>query len=39
MAGSGWKLPELQARYRGYFTAHIERLIFASKEKNNSTTK
>lgn len=27
ITGSDWKLPELQRRYRGYFTPYIERLI------------
>jgi SET domain-containing protein len=27
MTGNDWKLPELQQRYRGYFTLYIERLI------------
>jgi len=27
MTGNDWKLPELQQRYRGYFTPYIERLI------------
>jgi SET domain-containing protein len=29
VTGDDWKLPELQRRYRGYFTPHIERLIQA----------
>jgi SET domain-containing protein len=29
VTGDDWKLPELQQRYRGYFTPHIERLIQA----------
>ncbi len=29
VTGSDWKLPELQQRYRGFFTPHIERLIRA----------
>ncbi len=27
MTGDDWKLPELQERYKGYFTPYIERLI------------
>ena len=27
MTGNDWRIPELQQRYRGYFTPHIERLI------------
>jgi len=27
VTGDDWKLPELQERYRGHFTPHIERLI------------
>lgn len=27
VTGYDWQLPELQQRYRGYFTPHIERLI------------
>jgi SET domain-containing protein len=27
VTGNDWQLPELQQRYRGYFTPHIERLI------------
>jgi len=27
LTGNDWKLPELQERYRGYFTPHLERLI------------
>jgi SET domain-containing protein len=29
VTGDDWKLPELQRRYRGYFTPHIERMIQA----------
>ena len=29
VTGDDWRLPELQQRYRGHFTAHIERLIQA----------
>jgi SET domain-containing protein len=27
LTGNDWRLPELQERYRGYFTPHVERLI------------
>jgi hypothetical protein len=27
VTGDDWRLPELQQRYRGHFTPHIERLI------------
>jgi SET domain-containing protein len=27
VTGNDWQLPDLQARYRGYFSPHIERLI------------
>jgi uncharacterized protein len=27
VTGNDWRLPELQQRYRGYFTPHIDRLI------------
>jgi hypothetical protein len=37
MTGNDWKLPELQERYRGYFTAYIERLIGDSDAENSST--
>ena len=37
MTGNDWKLPELQERYRGYFSAHIERLIYDSQSSKNST--
>jgi uncharacterized protein len=30
VTGNDWQLPELQQRYRGYFSPHIERLIRAS---------
>jgi hypothetical protein len=30
LTGNDWKLPELQQRYRGYFTPYIENLIRAS---------
>jgi len=30
MTGNDWQLPELQKRYRGHFTPHIERLIHGS---------
>ena len=33
MTGNDWKLPELQERYRGYFTPYIERLIRESKSE------
>ena len=36
MTGNDWKLHELQQRYRGYFTPHIERLIRASDSKLDS---
>jgi SET domain-containing protein len=29
VTGDDWKIPELQRRYRGYFTPHIERMIQA----------
>jgi hypothetical protein len=29
VTGDDWRIPELQRRYRGYFTPHIERLIQA----------
>jgi hypothetical protein len=29
VTGDDWKIPELQRRYRGYFTPHIERMIRA----------
>jgi uncharacterized protein len=29
VTGDDWQIPELQRRYRGYFTPHIERLIRA----------
>ena len=35
MTGNDWKLPELQQRYRGYFTPHIERLIRESSTQEN----
>ena len=31
VTGDDWKLPELQERYRGHFTTHIDRLIRESK--------
>jgi len=36
MTGNDWKMPELQQRYRGYFTPYIERLI---REANAPTDK
>ena len=36
VTGSDWKLPELQQRYRGYFTPHIERLIRGSSSESNA---
>jgi len=36
VTGDDWKLPELQKRYRGYFTPHIERLIQKSDPKPDS---
>jgi SET domain-containing protein len=35
VTGNDWKLPELQKRYRGHFTLHIERLI---QELQTNTT-
>ena len=35
MTGNDWKLPELQQRYRGYFTPHIERLIRESAARTS----
>jgi uncharacterized protein len=35
MNGDDWKLLELQQRYRGYFTPHIERLIREHTGKSN----
>jgi uncharacterized protein len=36
VTGNDWRLPELQRRYRGYFTPYIERLIQASQAVENS---
>ena len=35
VTGNDWKLPELQQRYRGYFTPYIERLIRESGTQGN----
>jgi len=35
VTGDDWKLPEIQKRYRGYFTPHIERLIRESNSQDN----
>jgi uncharacterized protein len=35
VTGNDWKLPELQQRYRGYFSHHIERLIRESGVPGN----
>jgi len=35
MTGNDWKLPELQERYRGYFTPYIERLIRESNSQDD----
>jgi uncharacterized protein len=35
VTGNDWKLPELQQRYHGYFTSHIERLIRESRAQGN----
>jgi uncharacterized protein len=35
MTGNDWQMPELQQRYRGYFTPHIERLIRESRAQVN----
>jgi hypothetical protein len=36
VTGDDWKLPELQQRYRGHFTVHIEQLIQALNTDNNT---
>jgi SET domain-containing protein len=36
VTGNDWKRTELQQRYRGYFTPHIERLIQAMHANDNS---
>jgi len=36
VTGNDWKLPELQERYRGYFTAHIEGLIRRLRAEANA---
>ena len=35
VTGNDWKSPELQRRYHGYFTPHIERLIQAMSAHEN----
>jgi len=35
VTGDDWKRPELRQRYRGHFTAHIERLIQALNTPDN----
>jgi len=35
VTGKDWRLPELQQRYHGYFTAYIERLIRESRAQEN----
>ena len=34
VTGGDWKLPELQERYRGYFSAYIERRISVAVDES-----